>query len=536
LIRLAQKFFAFLNNLRRARQLTDIEPTPGAGRPAEALERRAAQRPLLVLGAVCIALGLASGQTFAQQPSSVSLEASEEIFSVLAALNAAGYDTGLAAEAEEGTRDELRAELARRNPPILPQLRKFYLDHRRAGDPGADLGQYLSLALLLGSPPDFHLTVSQSDLPPDAKAVVGLVPLLKRFYAETDLVGLWSKFKPRYDAQISRYSEAVRRAITLADAYLRFPSGAYLGRSYSIDLCLLGAPDQVQARIYGQNYYLVVTPSKQMKITEIRHQYLHFLLDPLALKYAVQIHQKAALLRLARPAPMLGQDFKDDFPLLLSECLIRAVELRIDKAAKAAAEKSATEMTASGLVLVPYFLEALPDYEQQEASMSVYYKNLVVGIDLGREQKRLASVKFTPRPEAAGKSGAEPLSEEERLLNQGDNFIYENRLSEAKVAFESVLEKINPKSERALFGLGLVASNTRKPDTAETYFRKTLESASDLRLVTWSHIYLGRIYDLKGDRRKALEQYRAASFTAASYPEALHAVEVGIAHPFGSTQ
>jgi hypothetical protein len=60
-----------------------------------------------------------------------------------------------------------------------------------------------------------------------------------------------------------------------------------------------------------------------------------------------------------------------------------------------------------------------------------------------------------------------------------------------------------------------------------------VEAAQDVRIVTWSHIYLGRLYDLKGERTPALEQYRAASLTAASYPDALRAVQDGMQRPFG---
>lgn len=472
--------------------------------------------------------------TLAQQPGNVSLDSNEQLFSILAALNAAGYDTGLGMDTGNSTRDEVRGILAKKDIPVLPQLRKFYEEHRIAEDSGADLGQYVSLALLLGPPPDFALTVPRTDLPPDAKKVAGLVPLLKKFYDQANLLAVWSKFKPRYEAEIERYSAPVRRSVELSDAFLRFPSGAYLGRKYSINLSLLGSPEQVQARIYGSNYFLVVAPSKAAKIAEIRHQYLHFLLDPLAVKYAAEIRQKAPLLAVAREAPNLGQDFKDDFSLLLTECLIRAVELRMDKPPKAAAEKNVRDLTESGLILAPYFYAALGQYENQEASLSVYYRDLVLGIDLEEEVKGLASVKFSPRPEPKKSQAAQAaLTEEERLLNQGDNSIYEKRYDDARAAFKAVLEKFDPQNERALFGLAIAASNTRKPDTAEEYFRKVLETARDLRRVTWSHIYLGRIYDLKGERKEALAQYRAASLTATAYPEALRAVESGLKTPYG---
>lgn len=500
-------------------------------------QMKAAPRDRAGVYAVVVLLALlvlaAPSATLAQEPSNVSLDSNEQIFSVLAALNAAGYDTGLGAATGDKTRDEVRAKLAKKDIAVLPELKKFYEEHRIA-DSGTDLGQYVSLALLLGPPPKFALTVQASDLPPDAKKVAGLIPLLRKFYEEANLVAVWSSVQPDYQAAIERYSEPVRHSIELTDAYLRFPSGAYLGRKYSIDLCLLGSPDQVQARIYGSNYFLVVTPSKQLKVSEIRHQYLHFLLDPLAIKYAAEIHQKAPLLKFAREAPTLGQDFKDDFSLLLTECLIRAVELRMDRTPAQAASKSVNELTAAGLILVPHFYDMLVGYEKQESSLSVFYRNMVEAIDIGQVQGQLASVEFTPRPAPPENAPQPGASELERLLDQGDNAIYENKYPEARAAFQTVLDKFDATNERALFGLAVVASNTRKPDTAEDYFRKVVETAGDVRLVTWSHIYLGRLYDLKGERTQALKQYRAASLTAARYPEALRAVQSGLAYPFGT--
>lgn len=489
----------------------------------------------LVIGCAILILSLAPPGIRAQQTANnVILESSEQIFCLLAAINAAGYDTGLDINSGDDTRDEVRAYLARKNASVVPQLRKFYLDHRYADDAGADLGQYVSLGLLLGPPPDFNLTVNPADLPPDARDIYGVLPLIKTFYEQADLEYLWARLQPRYQAAIARYSEPVRNEIVQTDAYLRSPSGAYLGRTYAIDMCLLGAPEQVQGRIYRENYYLVVTPSLKPKLKEVRYQYLHFLLDPLAVKYAAEIQAKSPLQAIARKAPELSSDFREDFPLLLTECLIRAIELRMDKTPKAQADKSVHDFTASGLILIPYFYSALADYERQDASLSVFYKNLVLGINLNQEQQRLAAVKFATQPAAAPKVAKKPETEEQRLVDQGDNDIYEQRYADARTAFAQVLEKINPKNEQALFGMAVVASNTRKPDLAEEYFQKTLETAHDLRLVTWSHIYLGRLGDLEGKRKEALSQYQAATLTAGKFPDAERAVQSGLAQPFGS--
>jgi len=478
---------------------------------------------------------------FAQQQGNVLLETSEQMFCVLAALNAAGYDTGMGGGAVNPAREVVRDYLYRKKAPALPDIEKLYAAHRVAGDPGAELGQYISLALLLGPPPDFKLTVAPADLPPDAKAVADLIPLLKAYYLQADLASLWQRVQPQYQAVLDSYIGEVRQSVVLADAYYRFPAGGYLGRTYTIYVDLLGAAEQTQARIYGSNYYLVVTSSKQPKLAEIRHQYLHFLLDPLAVKYGYEIHQKAELRSVAYQAPTLALDFKEDFPLLVTECLIRAGELRMDKRPKAEAEKALNEMTASGLILVRYFYEALQGFEQQEATINLYYKQMIQDIIPRDEEKKLATVKFTPKPapqpaQAGAPAAASPAGEAERLLDQGDNLFYRGKYLDAKTAYQTVLEKFDPKNERALFGMAVVASNTRKPDLAEEYLQKTLDAARDLRIATWTHIYLGRLYDLKGDRKKALAQYQAASLTATAYPEALRAVQNGLAQAFGSKE
>jgi tetratricopeptide (TPR) repeat protein len=483
------------------------------------------------LGIALLGLVGQPGRILAQQ-GNVLLESSEPLFTVLAARMAAGCERTSSVEAGTETWGEVRDYLTARKPPILSELRRFFDEHAAASALGGELGQYVSLSLLLGPPPDFRFVVPQSDLPPDAKALVNLIPLLKTFHEQGNLTELWARVRSRHEQETERYSPLVRRIIERTDAYLRFPGGAYLGRTYTIYLSLLGPPEQVHARIYGQNYFLVVTPAREPKLEEIRHQYLHFLLDPLAVKYAPEIKQKAALQALARKAEVLGLDFKEDFPLLVTECLIRAAELRMDK--RADAEKNVQDWTAAGLILVPYFYAALADYEKQDASMNVAYKSLVLGIDLAKEKERLASVKFTvAETSAAAAQPAAPLSEEERLLNEGDNLIFEGRYAEAKAAFQTVLEKINPQSERALFGMAVVASNTRKPGLAEEYFKKALTATRDLWIATWSHIYLGRIYDLDGRREDALKEYRAASLTAPAYPDAFRAVERGLVMPFG---
>ena len=44
------------------------------------------------------------------------------------------------------------------------------------------------------------------------------------------------------------------------------------------------SPAQVDSRNFGSNYYMVVSPDREghVRFPEVRHTYLHFVLDPMA--------------------------------------------------------------------------------------------------------------------------------------------------------------------------------------------------------------------------------------------------------------
>jgi tetratricopeptide (TPR) repeat protein len=480
----------------------------------------------LAVGATLLSVLILSPFAFAQSSANVTVDSSEQLFCVMAAINMAGYDTGLFVNTGDSTRQEVRALLAKKSIPVVADLSRFYQAHRVEGN---NLGQYISLALVLGPPPKFSFTIPVQELPPYARSLAGFVPLLKTFYEQADLADLYQKLRPKYLAAIREYVPTVRREIALSDGYLRFASGSYLGRYCRIYLCLLGEPEQVQAFFYRDNYYLVITPSSSPRFDDIRYMYLHFLLDPLAVKYGADIHKKASLQAIARDAPALREDIKEDFSFLVTECLVRAIALRMDHPKNA--EAAVNQYLASGLILTPYFYSALATYEKQPASMSDYYDQMIQGIDVDKMENELDGVKFSlPKPPASAPAPA--LSAKDQLLNRGDNLIYLAKYEQAKQVFQEVLRQYNPKSERALYGIAFAATSTNEPDIAEEYFKKTLGVAHNLRIVTWSHIYLGRIYDLEGKRQEALKQYRAAEVTAARFPEALQALQIGLHHPF----
>jgi hypothetical protein len=67
---------------------------------------------------------------------------------------------------------------------------------------------------------------------------------------------------------------------------------------------------------------------------------------------------------------------------------------------------------------------------------------------------------------------------------------------------------------------------------ARDNFQKAIESAKDPKVLGWSHVYLGRILDLKEEREAALNEYRAALSTGADLPEIKAAAQRGLEQPY----
>ena len=209
------------------------------------------------------------------------LDASPALFTVMSAINAAGYDADLNSTANHPLREQVRRRLAGAEIPVLAEIRQFVAAHRQK-DATAELSQYVSFALSVKGPPDFAWKFTRGiDLPPDVVPIKELQPLIERFYHEAKIEELWKEAQPAFEQAFARYHEPVSRAILEVNSYLRNPTAGYLGRRFQIYVDTLGAPNQVQTRSYADDYYVVVTPSAELRVNDIRHAYLHYLLDPL---------------------------------------------------------------------------------------------------------------------------------------------------------------------------------------------------------------------------------------------------------------
>jgi tetratricopeptide (TPR) repeat protein len=159
------------------------------------------------------------------------------------------------------------------------------------------------------------------------------------------------------------------------------------------------------------------------------------------------------------------------------------------------------------------------------------YPDLVGSIDIGKEMKRASLIQFSGEaaPELlhlAGKKNEHLLLNAERRLAAGD-------AETAQKLAQQALDNQEEDSGRALFILAEVATANRDIEGARTYFEKALQTAREPKVIAWSHIYLGRIFDIKEDRFAAMDQYRAAlSAAGTTLPEVKKAAQKGLDQPY----
>ena len=485
--------------------------------------------PFRPVAAACLILA-ASLSPCAAQPG--QLDASESVFTVMAAINAAGYDADIDSPSNHPLRLDVRRTLAARKIPVLEEIKAFYAAHRQK-DPAREYGQYLSFALSTSAPPLFEFRSVMNEVAPDAAALQGLAPLLARFYHEADIPALWKSAQPSIEKVLERYHAPVTAAVQEVNAYLK-STGSYFGRRFQIYVDLLGAPHQIHIRSYASEYFVVVTPSAEPQTADIRHAYLHFLIDPLSIKYYEEVNKKKSLIDFAAGAPALEDAYKEDFLLLTSECLIKAIESRLAPAASRAA--MVDQALKEGFILTPFFAESLPLYEKQEAAMRLYFPEMIDAIDLRKESRRLDGVTFaSTRAVRKAKHVAAPPKAEptpaEKTLEEAESTYNKKEYEKAKTLFARLLRETDDRmlQARGYFGLARIAVLQNDPELGDKLFRKTLELAPDPFTKSWSLVYLGRLAEIARETEEALNHYRSALAVEGAAPGARRAAEQALA-------
>jgi hypothetical protein len=482
--------------------------------------------------------GAPAQHSTAQAPDSRAvLDTSEALFAVMAAVNNCGYNDEVAASAP--VRAQIRGEVdaAIANSPKAAMAEKdvcaFYNDHQQ-GDTAHTISGYISLGILMNNPPLFTTKVAEADLPPDASFVLGIVSPLQRMYTEANLHAIWVKHKREYDALILRYHEPMHDMISGIDRYLRMTLSGYLGRTYTIYLEPLIGPSLANSRNYATDYYFVVSPSAaNLKMHEIRHTYLHFLLDPMAFKRGSDMNRIRPLLLSIQSAP-IDDSFKEDPTLLVTESLIRAIEARQIPTEKGGSnrEQMVEQAQSEGLILTQYFYDRLAEFEKSDQGFDTAYADWLHNLDVEHERNRAKRITFGAH--AAPEVMQASILHKQSTLTEGEQDLIKGDLDDAEKAANRVLDGKEEDAAKAYFLLARVATMRGDMEGAKSYFYLALDRGTDARTRAWSHIYLGRIFDLQDKREEALKQYNQALADNDTKPDTLAAAQRGMKAPYAA--
>lgn len=506
-----------------------------------------------MLGGIFASAGLAQAPVAPSKPTrptvapatATTIDTSEAMFTTMCALYAAGYEGNANTDNWSAYRTQMRERLRVQQGPAVDALKEFYKSHQFR-DPAAMLSRFVWFGLVSGPAPKFKPILRRDELPPDVLDLEGFSDILSNYYTEQNIGKLFRQVQPLYNQEIERLHDPISDIIFKSGIYLRTVVDPAQPRTFSVMVePLVGRITNV--RSFVDHYAIILSGSNEIPTDMVQHAYLHFLLDGVPLLYPHVISVKRPLYEIAAKAPRLEADLKDDFPAWFEECTVRAVEIKLKKMAPSALEAALQRNDEDGYVLVRPIYLGLSGYEKGDTSFRDYFPDLVRGIDVTAERTRVAAIQFAraqDTTESATLGGEDLARKRARLpstlpndpeaiaaLSEGEKQLAAKNPRAAESSFKSVLAKY-PDQPRAWYGLGMVAVLDHDADRAKEVFGRltTGQNAAvhDPLVLSWSHIYLARIFEDEGQLDQAKSEYQAVLTVPGAPEQAQQAAQKGL--------
>jgi tetratricopeptide (TPR) repeat protein len=415
--------------------------------------------------------------------------------------------------------------------PSVENLREYVRTHSLE-DRSATLSRFVTFGLVAGPPPKFEPKLRREELPPDVIALDGFRDVLANFYQETGIDVLWRESQPRYEQSIAQLREPLTKAVLASSGYLREVVNPGQ-RSFNVYVePLVGG--QVHVRNIGDEYALVTSPTVN-SFDEMRHAYLHFLLDPLVIRYRDKLLAQDPLFRTALRAPRLPDSLRKDSLAYFDECLVKSVELRLRKLSPEQLKAEVDSLEKDGYVVIRPLMGALEKFEKSEPAMSYYFPDLLQSIDVTSERLRVQNLRFAPADTPVVAEEPPAPSEKDLAIQEGDRLTASRDAAGAAAAYEKALA-VAPNDPRALYGYAVASLMLAQGQRAFDLFTQVVaasgnrepETRPDPETLSWSHVYLGRMHDIVGERDEAVAEYQAALAVAGAPEGARAAAQKGV--------
>jgi hypothetical protein len=392
---------------------------------------------------------------------------------MMAALDAAGWDPTPQGERPSVVRELVRREQAGLDPALRKRMQDFYARNalKDVADnpstpendavhytPADQAARYISLAYTLGQPPAFDAPARSEDLPSGVLEVLDFVPLLREFYQQSGMdarlpnyLNMHRAAGDKLRAQTLDMARSVlsylnTRPETLVNERVVVPSTAPAPtkkkkkeerkvtvlrervRHFRVVPDLLGAPGAINLRAVGDDYFVIVPPDTDPRLSETRRAYLQFVVDPLISRFSTEVAARRPEIKRLLEAEQTrrGRMFGPDVFLTVARSLVAAADARMDElvrlralqletsrrlqtaadqAAKDAALKESKGREAAirdsttaqlaeayerGAVLSFHFADQLRGFEDSGFDVANYIPDMVAAFNVERELKRPA--------------------------------------------------------------------------------------------------------------------------------------------------
>ena len=540
-------------------------------------------------------------------------------FVVMAALNMAGFDYETGGQALSPGRAELRKDLAKLDPQVKQKLAAFYAAHRREGvDETADAARYAALSVMMTEPPGF--TVYQSTdrpLPADLQPLLDFVPLVREFYVKSGI----RELVPKYMAVGGTYAAALRNPVGMVvydvldyfhtrpetvinmrplviktgEADGKREKSTVITRTRTRQVFVIPDPlapidtsivrgdilnqkEDLLARRVGDDYIVIVGPSRTANADAVRQAVIRFVIDPMVERHLkTSLEYKEPISKLVAAVPTAAKEYANSVYLVIRESLAQATEARLRRINAIATRGSYSEDNAvfdlaqaylRGAVLSFHFYDSLAGFEKVGIGMEDFFDHMVANTRFDRETARASEFESivarvsarrskSPRTNSGGEGAAAEalIGAMGTKILKSDDLIRQKRFAEARSLLDEVLTA-EPNNARALYGMAQVATQTASAaeldpkvdendriqlqhdrlERAIKLYRRAIENASkdsERWLIQWSHVFLGRLFDFQEFRADAIAEYEKAiqmgDFANGAYKEALE----GKQRPYG---
>lgn len=301
----------------------------------------------------------------------VVVAADERIFTLFAALNAAGFDREYDGITMSPIRQQVRTALSGKDLNSLARLKPFF-------DRIPDF-HLVVWTLQRGNPPKYGRAEAGWWISTTAAGFEGLDKALEAFYLEAEISKLWKEVEPAYQAEIHQNQPLAEQSLADIRAYLRtndLPFRQVIIIPNPLDAHYSGTGPQI-----GDIAYVVAGPCETELSLKglIEHEVLHSVIGPMLDQHINQIPKQTSQ-RLYNVLKETMPSSYGSWSSVLEETLNRAINLRmLDDLDLRSQQLDRLEST--GFLLIKPLNQALAIYEQSSDPFDLYLPILLASLD-----------------------------------------------------------------------------------------------------------------------------------------------------------